>query len=283
MSNPNQNSTLFIQSLSTGLDVLLSFDSEHPTMNLPEIAEAAGISKSAAQRFAYTLEALRFLRKDPVTRRYSLAPKALDVAYRFQLANPLIERANPYLLELNRRCDETVNLSEADGLDMVFIARFPSSTHSVVHMPVGRRLPIFCTAAGRAYLSMLEEAEARAILEASERVKFTPSTQTDIAKLMRMLEEARENGFAYAYEEFYRTDLNLGVPLLNASGRPVAAVNVSVSSTRWTPARLRKELAPLMIETARMISTTPATPTALEPFRRGYGVGENARARGRKG
>jgi DNA-binding IclR family transcriptional regulator len=271
---PNVTSPLFIQSLSTGLEVLLAFDSEHTSMNLPEIAEAAGISKSAAQRFAFTLEALNFLKKDPVTKRYSLAPKTLNFAYRYQLSSSLIDRANPYLLELNRRSQETANLSEPDGTEMVYIARFPSPTHSIVHMPVGRRLPIFCTASGRAYLSALDEDEARAILEASDLVKYTPSTQTDIGKLMALLDEARQSGYTYAFEEFYRGDLNLAVPLLNASGRPVAAINISAAASRWAPDKLRKEISPLLIETARLISTTPATYSALEPFRRGYGVGE---------
>lgn len=268
------NSPLFIQSLSTGLEVLLAFDAERTSMNLREIAEAAGITKSAAQRFAFTLEILGFLRKDPVTKRYSLAPKSLNFAYRYLLSSPLIDRANPYLLELNRRSKETVNLSEPDGLEMVFIARFPSPTHSIVHMPLGRRLPIFCTASGRAYLSSLGEDEARAILEASDRVKYTPTTETDIGKIMAMLDDVRENGYAYAYEEYYRGDLNLAVPLLNVSGRPVAAINISAAASRWAREKLREEVAPLLIETARLISTTPATPTALEPFRRGYGVGE---------
>lgn len=273
------NSPLFIQSLSTGLEVLLAFDAEHTSMNLPEIAEAVGITKSAAQRFAFTLERLSFLRKDPVTKRYSLAPKALDVAYRYLLSSTLIDRANPYMLELNRRSGETVNMSEPDGVEMVFIARFPSPTHSIVHMPLGRRLPMFCTASGRAYLSMLDESEARAILEQSDRVKFTPATVTDMDEIMALLDEARENGYAYAFEEYYRGDLNLAVPLLNVSGRPVAAINISAAASRWSHDKLRREIAPLLIETARLISTTPATQTALEPFRQGYGIGEPSRQR----
>jgi IclR family pca regulon transcriptional regulator len=270
----NENSPLFIQSLSTGLEVLLVFDASHTSMNLQEIADAAGITKSSAQRCAFTLESLGFLRKDPVSKRYSLAPKALDFAYRYLLSNPLIDRANPYLLELNRRSKETVNMSEPDKLEMVFVARFPSPTHSIVHMPVGRRLPMFCTAAGRAYLSALDEDAARAILEQSHRVKYTPATETDVDNIMAMLSDARECGYAHAFEEFYRGDLNLAVPLLDASGRPVAAINISVAASRWNVEKLRRDIAPMLIETARLISTTPATPTALEPFRRGYGVGE---------
>jgi DNA-binding IclR family transcriptional regulator len=222
---------------------------------------------------------LGFLRKDPVTKRYSLAPQTLDFAYRYLLSSTSIERANPYMLELDRRSGETVNMSEPDGVEMVFIARFPSPTHSIVHMPLGRRLPMFCTASGRAYLSMLDENEARAILEQSERVKFTPATVTDIDEIVAMLDKARANGYACAFEEYYRGDLNLAVPLLNVSGRPVAAINISAAASRWARDKLRREIAPLLIETARLISTTPATQTALEPFRRGYGIGEASRQR----
>ena len=241
-------------------------------MTLPEVAEAASITKSAAQRFTFTLEALRFLRKDPATKRYSLDPRALNFAYRYLLSSPLIERANPYLLELNRHSRETVNLSEPSGAEMNFIARFPSPEHSIVHMPIGRRLPMFCTASGRAYLSALPEDEARAILEASDRIKMTSTTVTDVGKLMAMLAEAREHGFTYANQEYYRGDLNLAYPLLNVSRRPIGAMNISAATSRWTMERLREEMVPMLIETARFISTTPPAPSALEPFQRGYGI-----------
>ncbi len=67
---PNE-SPLYVQSLATGLAVLEAFTIERPTMNLPEIAEAAGVTKSAAQRFTHTLVALGLLRKDLVSKRYS--------------------------------------------------------------------------------------------------------------------------------------------------------------------------------------------------------------------
>jgi IclR family transcriptional regulator, pca regulon regulatory protein len=265
-------SPLFIQSLATGLEVLLAFNAERTAMNLPEIAEASGITKSAAQRFAFTLEALGFLRRDPATKRYSLDPRTLNFGYHYLLSSPLIARANPYLLELNRRSRETVNLSEPCGVEMVVIARFPSPEHSIVHMPIGRRLPMFCTASGRAYLSALPENEARAILKASDRIRMTPTTVTDLGRLMALVAEAREHGFAYANQEYYRGDLNLAVPLLNVSGRPIAAMNLSAATSRWTMEKLREQMVPMLIETARLISTTPPTPSALEPFQRGYGV-----------
>ena len=191
MTTSGEDSRLFVQSFATGLSVLDAFNAERREMSLPEIASAAGISKSAAQRFAHTLETLGMLTKDPASKRYSLSSRTLDLGYRYLQSHALLERASPYLLELNRRSGETVNLGEPAGLEMIYIGRFPSPLRSIVHMPIGRRLPMYTASAGRAYLSGLPEHEARAILEASDRVKFTPRTVTEIEPLMEMLAQAR--------------------------------------------------------------------------------------------
>lgn len=270
---------LFNQSLEKGLDVLHAFGAERRTMNLPEIAQAAGISKSAAQRLAYTLESLGYLQKDPHTRRFALGLRTLGFAYRYVTASALIERAYPYLLELNQKSQETVNLSEPDGLDMVFCARFASPIHSIVHMPVGKRLPIFCTSSGRAYLSALPEDEARAILEASDRVPYTQATEVDVEPLMARIRSARAEGYAWAEQEYYWGDLNIAVPLLNEAGRPIAAVNVSVDTGRWTMEILREKVAPMLIATAAMISSCQPDKRAVAPLRRGYEIAGTAPAR----
>jgi len=270
MTTSGEDSRLFVQSFATGLSVLDAFNAERREMSLPEIASAAGISKSAAQRFAHTLETLGMLTKDPASKRYSLSSRTLDLGYRYLQSHALLERASPYLLELNRRSGETVNLGEPAGLEMIYIGRFPSPLRSIVHMPIGRRLPMYTASAGRAYLSGLPEHEARAILEASDRVKFTPRTVTEIEPLMEMLAQAREQGYAYSNEEYYRGDLALAVPVHDVSQRVVAAVNVSVSTSDWTLASAIDQFVPLMLDTARLISTTPPSLQALSPFRIGF-------------
>ena len=50
--------------------------------------------------------------------------------------------------------------TEPDETDMVFIARFPSHKRFFIHTPIGRRLPMYCTASGRAYLAALGEPDA---------------------------------------------------------------------------------------------------------------------------
>jgi DNA-binding IclR family transcriptional regulator len=145
-------------------------------------------------------------------------------------------------------------MSEPEGGDMVFIARFPSLKRFYIHMPVGRRLPMYCTASGRAYLSTLPAAAAQRLVRRSELKALTPSTLTDPATILKRIGEAREAGYAWSDQECYRGDLSIAAPILGAGGEALAAVNISAPTSRWTLPEMRAKLAPLLLQTARAAS-----------------------------
>lgn len=254
--NP-EDSTLYVQSLATGIAVLEAFDPQHASMNLPDIAAAAGISRSAAQRFAFTLEAIGLLVKDPVSKRYSLSARALDTGCHYLQSHSLLDRANPYLLELNRHAGETVNLAERSGSDMIYIGRFSSPMRLMVHMPVGRRIPMYCSSTGRAYLSCLPEEQAIEVLESNQRIRFTPNTVVDMGELLDRLRLARHEGYAYCNEEYFRGDLALAVPIFDLNHHVIASLQMSVPVSKWTLKKAVARFIPMMQDTARSISTTP--------------------------
>lgn len=248
-------SPLFVQALAKGLSVLTSFAHDRPRMNLRQIAEAAGVTKSAAQRLAYTLETLQFLRKDPATKSYSLSPKAIEIGLRYIQSHRVLEAARPYLRDLNIRCGETVTLTEPDGEDMIFIESIPGRKEIAVHLPVGGRYPMFCTAAGRAYLSAQPPQRFHEVLSLSRLVRFTDETVVDAGRLKEMVEDARRSGFAYALGEFFRSDVNIAAPVLDANRRSIATVGVSVPAARYTLEEACRKLAPLVMDTAQAISS----------------------------
>jgi DNA-binding IclR family transcriptional regulator len=122
-------------------------------------------------------------------------------------------------------------------------------------MPVGHRLPMYCTAAGRAYLSALPDAEALEIVRRSVLRKFTPTTTIDVDRLLALIAAARKAGYAWADQETYRGDLTIGAAILGDDGRPIAAVNISGPTSRWTMQDLRDKLASVLLETARAASS----------------------------
>jgi IclR family pca regulon transcriptional regulator len=245
---------LFNSSVGKALALLETFGGERRALNLAELAAGARITTSSAQRCTHTLARLGYLRRDARVRRWVLTPRALALAHAYLAGHTLLEQATTHLIDLNQASGESVSLSEPDGTDMVFIARFPSLKRFLIHMPVGQRLPMYCTASGRAYLSALPPAAARRIVGRSRLRALTPHTITEPREVLRRIGAAREWGYAWSDQECYRGDLTIAAPVLGEDGLPVAAVNVSAPTSRWTLAELRSKLAPVLLETARAVS-----------------------------
>ncbi len=253
--NGNKSDPLFNQSVQKALAILEVFGGEKSALNLTEIGAAVGMTKSSAQRCTHTLERLGYLRRDPAMKRWVLTPRALGIAHSYLSGHVLLEQATTHLVDLNQACGESVSLSEPYGTDMVYIARFPSHKRFFIHMPVGRHLPMYCSGAGRAYLSVLPRKDVQRILRLSSLHAYTPHTLTDPKQILREIDAAREAGYAWTAQEFYRGDLTIAAPILASDGEPVAAVNISAPTSRWTLDELRAKLSSLLLETARAASS----------------------------
>jgi DNA-binding IclR family transcriptional regulator len=249
---------LFNQTVQKALAILEVFGGERTALNLTEIALAVGMTKSSAQRCTHTLERLGYLKRDPKVKRWVLTARTLSVAHAYLSGHGLLEQATTHLIDLNQACGESVSLSEPDEPDMVYIARFPSHKRFLIHMPVGRRLPMYCAGAGRAYLSALPRAEAQQIIKRAQLRPLTPLTLTDPKQILREIDAAREVGYAWTAQECYRGDLTIAAPVLGADGRPIASVNISAPTSRWTLDALRERFSSLLLETARAVSGGPA-------------------------
>jgi len=249
-----ENSPLFVTALAKGLGLLSAFQPASPDMNLVEMAEATQLNKSTIQRSAYTLEALGYLAKDSHSKRYRLTPKSLEIGTGYLQTSELIERANPYLHELNRSTQESCNLLEPYDVEMVYVSRFASHKQISIHIPLGQRLPMYCTSGGRAFLSALPESEAADRISRSSLVRHTPNTDVDPTSLITKIRQARHDGFAFSNEEFYVGDIAVAAPIVNGNGQPLGAINISVPFSRWTLKEVVAELAPQAVNTARTIS-----------------------------
>lgn len=245
---------LFNSSVQKALAILESFGGDRRLLSLAELAASVGMTTSSAQRCTHTLVRLGYLRRDAHLKRWVLTARSLALAESYLSGHGLLEQATTHLIDLNQASGESVSLSEPDGADMVFIARFPSLKRFYIHMPVGRRLPMYCTASGRAYLAALPAGAARRLLRAAQPRALTPYTLTDPRQIWKRVASARSAGYAWSDQECYRGDLTIAAPVLNEDGEPLAAVNISAPTSRWTMAELRSKLAPLLLQTAQAAS-----------------------------
>ena len=245
---------LFVGGVDKGLQVLRAFYNRPVPLSLTDVAAATGMGRSAAQRFLYTLKALGYLRQNQSTKRYTLSPRVLDFGFAYLRNDSLVEKSFAYLLDASKRTDETVNLTELDGTEVIYVSRFPSRKVISVDIILGARLPVYCTAPGRAMLSQMAPADAEAILARSDLVARTPFTETAPARIMTRVAEARRLGYALSNQESYVGDISVASPVCDHAGRVLAAVNIAVPHPRWSLAAVEQDLAPIVIETARAIS-----------------------------
>ena len=251
---PIRSGRLFVGSIDKCFQVLEALAAARRPVALTELARRTGLDRSAVQRITHTLHALGYLRQVSETRAYSLAPRLVELGHAALAADTLRGLALPHLRALNESCGETVNLTELEGDEIVYVARFPSRHAVSVDLHVGSRLPAFCTAAGRAMLSHLPPAQAQAILAASARAPMTDRTVRDVPALMRLLAQARERGYAINDQEAFVGDLSVATALVDAAGRPLGAINIAVPTPRWTIEALERELVPALLRCARRLA-----------------------------
>jgi IclR family transcriptional regulator, pca regulon regulatory protein len=257
----DERSTLFISSTEKAFRVLHAFDGAQRYMTLADIARAAQLDRSSAQRIVHTLEALGYLRRAPESKSYGVTCKLLQFSYNYVRGNELIDKASPYLLDISRTIGETANLHELDGTDVVFIARFPGQHLVNIDIAVGRRLPAYFTASGTAILSRLAHARQLEILEQTRLQPITPHTEVDAERLLQRVQRARETGYSIVANETVMGDISVAAPITDHDGHAVAAINISVPTTRWTVASVEDKLvqqvqvAATSISKARLLHT----------------------------
>lgn len=253
--DPRQ-SPLFIGSAEKVFQVLHAFDGPDRQMPLSVIADRAGLDRSAAQRVVHTLETLGYLRRVNDTRDYAPTVKLLQFGYNYLRGNELVAKAAPYLLDLSRTVEETVNLQQLDGADVIFVARFPGRHLINVHIMVGARLPAVLTASGTAILSRCPPDVVEHILARADLKPLTSQSVLDPAQLRKRIKTARQRGYAIITNETVMGDISVAACVTDEHGRSVAGISISVPTTRWTVERAEGDLVKHVQLTAASLSQT---------------------------
>jgi DNA-binding IclR family transcriptional regulator len=243
---------LFVGSLQKGLRVLGAFDGRQ-SMTLREIAEACEMDKSAAQRFTHTLVQLGYLEKCGETKRFSLGKKVLELSFNYLRANTLVEAASPVLLDLTRSTGQRVNLSLFDDTSIIYAIRQLSKREYYYSSLIGRRIPIYCSSGGRMMLAHLPKDEMNDILKRCTMKAITPKTIWEPAKVRAKIAEAREKGYALTVEETVIGEQVVAGAILDAGGRPLAAVHIAGSVGDFTPSQFEKKFGPLAAEASHAL------------------------------
>lgn len=242
---------LYVGSVGKAFQVLNCFKGASGDLSLTDIMTRSGLDKSAAQRYTYTLYAEGYLEQHPATRRYRLGKRVLDLTFHFLRTNELVEALNPIMLDLSKATGEKISLSLHDGNELVYVMRHQTKNLHYHASLVGRRVPLYCTAGGRAYLSRLSDAEQDAFFSTTKLLAHTPTALTSVDAIKVELGKARKNGYAQVVDEFITGEVSLGAAVVNEHGVPYGALHLAGSSYEWTAQAYAEKFSPFLLNAVR--------------------------------
>jgi IclR family pca regulon transcriptional regulator len=123
-----------------------------------------------------------------------------------------------------------------------------------ISLAVGSRLPAYASSMGRVLLSGLSPQELDRFLDEVELLPLTERTLTDRARLRDVISQVQQRGWAMVDQEVEVGVRSVAAPILDRSGRVLAAVNISSHASRVTIKDLRSRFLPLVQDAARRIS-----------------------------
>ncbi|KQZ75729.1 IclR family transcriptional regulator [Nocardioides sp. Root151] len=218
--------------LGKAVTILRAFRAEDKALPLAELVRRTGLHKATVHRQVGELVATRLL--DRVEGGYRLSGGLFELGMRASVERSLLEVAMPFLQDLYERTHETVHLGIREGHEVVYVAKIGGHRQAAAPSRTGGRMPVHCTAIGKALLAWADPELRREVL-AGPLERRTPRTVVAPGMLRRQLDAIVERGVSYEHEESAVGIVCVAAPVLDADERPLAAVSVTGPVTRFHP------------------------------------------------
>ncbi len=244
-----------VPGLTRGLEILKLLSTEGGVLALTEIAKHLKISRSSAYRLLYTLEHLGYVERVEDSKRYRLGPRVLDLGFGYLSSLDVVSTARLPLERLRDELNMSAHLVIRDGLDVVYLLRCAANNYMTSNVHVGTRFPAHATSHGQVLLADLSDDEIAGMYRNVRMKAFTSDTPTSVSKLLDRVREARAKGCLVAWGLFDRGLASVAAPVRDATGRAIAAINVTCPITQFeSKAIFEKRAVSKVVATAAAIS-----------------------------
>jgi IclR family acetate operon transcriptional repressor len=206
-------------------DILHEYQHDERAMSMSELSRRTGIPKASCARIVNEMVDHGLLERDDNDVRLGI--RMFELGQQASRPTDLRKLALPHMSELMKATGQTVHLAVLEGTEVVYIQILRSKLTPALPSRVGGRLPAYATGVGKALLAHSSEELVEEVCS-SPLVALGPRTITDPVKLRGELNSIKANHLAYEREE---STANVGcaaAPILNSSGKAIAALSVSV-------------------------------------------------------
>jgi DNA-binding IclR family transcriptional regulator len=229
-----------VKSVTAALDVLDCF-ADDVELGVSDIARRLGVAKSTAHRLLTSLRSRGLAERNPETGQYRLGVHLFELGQLAQERMRLRQAALPIMEELRQTSRSTVHLAIPGGADILYVERLETLRALQLMSCVPRRQPAHATSSGKAIAAYDPELAQRRRIAGFPAL--TPATIRTAADWDRALALVRRRGVAVSIGEAREGLSSVAAPVLDASGKAVAAISLvapdeDVRTDLGRPARL---------------------------------------------
>jgi DNA-binding IclR family transcriptional regulator len=230
---------------ATVIDALLELDGATVT----ELTNHLQLSKSSVHNHLRTLAGLGYVVREGWTYHVSLQFLEVGAAVRrrFRIHQAGVEEARALT---SAGFDASLVVLQ-DGTAVCIATAAGGSDPPVVE--VGDRLPLHCTAGGKAMLAALDRDAADAVLDEGPLPGHTENTITDRAELFDHLDEVETRGLALEREEWREGVRGIGSAVTDSDSTLLGALYVTGSADQLSGKTLQQDASGLVLSSANRI------------------------------
>ncbi|MDL4821801.1 IclR family transcriptional regulator [Actinomadura opuntiae] len=210
---------------------LLRLFETRQVLRVNEVGREMGLSRSTVHRMLATLLQHDFVIQDPISRGYCPGPALVDIGLAVVQQMDIRVSAKPFLEALKDETGETVHLAELRDAEVVFLDGLESDRLVRAGNRIGQSLPAYATAAGKALLAELPDADVRALLPDRLPAVTDRSIRT-VDRLLDELDQVRDRGYSTNQGESEEELSAVAAPVRDRRGRTRAALVTTAPRSR---------------------------------------------------
>ena len=196
---------------------------DEPVM-LADLSRAVRLPKPTSYRLASMLERAGYMRKDPLSLRYSVGPKFEAVALA-GLRNGGAGAGRRFLMDrLARRVGARVNFVVMRGGELLNVAWVESTSAIRVDINPDLQVPAQCSASGKLLLAYANDEARERFLRGAPFRASTANSITTARGLKQEFERIRSRDYSEDREELIQGVNCLAVPVRDGTGEVVAGL-----------------------------------------------------------
>jgi DNA-binding IclR family transcriptional regulator len=200
---------------------------------MAELCKVAKLPRATVYRIVDALRAEGLVTDAAPGGKFVLGPRLINLASRSWATFDLRTIAHPFIEKLRDETGETVHLAVRSGREMVYIDKLESPQTVRMTSRIGTRITLYSSSVGKAFLAALPADEQKEILGRIKFKRYTPHTIMQRKALEAELKETRKRGYSFDREETELEIRCIGAAIVNATGRPVGGISVSVPKYRF--------------------------------------------------